>query len=606
MKLLQFICLCVFLFPLQGRGQEITLDNYMTFDRDSLQMLVDQGDLDAMCALGKVWAFAGDVDKTCQLWLQAAQKGHPESCFRLGILLSTQVVVRNVVDGAYWLIQSPYDVVGYLLPHLSTIRKAAEGLLASDIQRALYVWGKMNVLGICVPADVNYGVSLLEKSATMEAYDFLCTLYQNDEWGMKDWDKAIMYCQKGAELGDWEALSFLAYCKHHGHILKQDLDEALTLYLQVYENGVNYESHRSIGVSILYLIGTLYDDKRVKAYNPQLAIQYYTEAAERFRDCNAMFELAQISYKGLNGQPVDYKESVKWLFQASAESNKNGYTPISEIYGLLAACYRFGRGVNQDEKKAEEYDQKAIRLNNARQDRLRLLDMELPSPKPISIDMVAVTGGKLCIGATENQKRYADSNEYPSIEITVSNFAIGKYEITQKQWTDVMGYNPSEKKGDNLPVTNISWQEVQLFLERLNAVSGKKYRLPTEAEWEYAARGGQNSKGYYYIGSNNLDEVAWQDHSLHIVGQKSPNELGLYDMAGNVWECCADDLGGYGQYAGTDLVNPKGKGGIHVARRGGSSYYFEWGCRPAFRGGSTIGDVRDDTGFRVCSDLNDD
>lgn len=596
MKLFYAICLCVLLFPLQGRGQEITLDNYMTFDRDSLQTLVDQGNLDAMCFLGRIWALAGDTDKTYNLWLQAAQKGHPESCFRLGIFLSSQIGIKNVVDGAYWLIQSPYDVAGYLLPHLSVIKNEAEGLIPNA--RALFVWGKMNVLGICVQANVSHGVALLEKSGTVEAYDLLCTIYQNDEWNMKDWDKAIVYCQKGAELGDWEALSFLAYCKYHGHILRQDLDEALTLYLRAYENGVNYERHRSLGVSIPYIIGTLYEDKQVKAYNPQQAIQYYTEAAERFQDCNAMFRLAQISYNGLDGQEVDYENAVKWLLLATKED----YTPISEVYALLAVCYRFGRGVEQNEETAKEYDQKAIRQNNARQDKLRLLNMELPAPKQTSIDMVAVTGGKLWIGATGNQKREAYDNEYPAIEITVSDFAIGKYEITQRQWADVMGYNPCKEKGDNLPVTNISWQEVQLFLERLNEVSGKRYRLPTEAEWEYAARGGQSSKGFYYIGSNNLDEVAWQDHSLHAVGQKKPNELGLYDMAGNVWEWCADDLGGYGKYVGADLVNPKNEGGIHIARRGGSSYYFEWGCRPSFRGGSTIGDVRSDTGFRVCLD----
>lgn len=596
MKFLQTICLCVLLFPLQGWGQEITLDNYMTFDRDSLQTLVDQGDLDAMCVLGQIWGLAGEVYKTYNLWLQAAQEGHSESCLRLGVFLCAQGGIQNVVDGAYWLLQTSYDVTEYLLPHLSLIKHSAEGLNPNP--RALYVWGNMNVYGIGVQANVDYGISLLEKAGTVEAYHLLDIIYSNGELVMKDHDKAIVYCQKGAELGDWDALSYLASCKHLGYILKQDLDDALVLYLRAYENGVNYERHHSIGVSMPYIIGTLYEDKRVKAYNPQLAIRYYTEAAERFQDDNAMLRLAQISYNGLDGQEVDYGNAVKWLLLAS----KADYTPISEVYALLAVCYRFGRGVEQNEEIAKEYEQKAIRLNSARQDKLRLLDMELPAPKQTSIDMVVVTGGKLWIGATENQKRHSYDNEYPAIEITVSDFAIGKYEITQRQWTDVMGYNPCKEKGDNLPVSNISWQEIQVFLERLNAVSGKKYRLPTEAEWEYAARGGQNSKGYYYIGSNDLGEVAWHDCSLHAVGQKKPNELGLYDMAGNVWELCADDLGGYGQYAGADLVNPKNEGGIHVARRGGSSFYFEWGCLPSFRKKSTIGDVRFDTGFRVCLD----
>ena len=179
------------------------------------------------------------------------------------------------------------------------------------------------------------------------------------------------------------------------------------------------------------------------------------------------------------------------------------------------------------------------------------------------------------MGATSEQGSDAVGDEKPAHQVTLSAFSIGRYEVTQEEWQAVMGSNPSWFKGSRKPVEQVSWNDCKSFISKLNSITGKNFRLPTEAEWEFASRGGIKSQGYKYSGSNNLNSVAWYDDNsgatTHDVGQKSPNELGIYDMSGNVSEWCSD---WYGNYSSSSQTNPTGpsSGSLRVFRGGcGSS-----------------------------------
>ncbi len=203
----------------------------------------------------------------------------------------------------------------------------------------------------------------------------------------------------------------------------------------------------------------------------------------------------------------------------------------------------------------------------------------------VSFDMVEVLGGTFQMGATSEQGNDIGYDEKPVHSVTLSGYYIGKTEVTQALWKAVMGSNPSSFKGDNRPVENVSWNDCQKFIRILNSMTGQNFRLPTEAEWEFACRGGINSRGYKYSGSNYIDSVAWYDDNseqkTRPVATKLPNELGIYDMSGNVWEWCSDWYGGYSSSAQT---NPKGPdNGSYRVNRGGCWYYYAGSCRSSCR-----------------------
>ena len=207
----------------------------------------------------------------------------------------------------------------------------------------------------------------------------------------------------------------------------------------------------------------------------------------------------------------------------------------------------------------------------------------------VQFTMKRVEGGTFTMGATAEQGSDADSREKPAHQVTLDSYYIGVTEVTQALWQAVMGKNPSYFTGNsNFPVEQVSWDDCQKFIQKLNQLTGQTFSLPTEAQWEFAARGGNLSKGYKYSGSNNnLNSVAWYaDNSSgkpHPVAQKQPNELGLYDMSGNVWEWC-QDRSRSSYYSSSSQRNPMGpSSGSNRVFRGGSWYYNALYCRVSFR-----------------------
>ena len=213
----------------------------------------------------------------------------------------------------------------------------------------------------------------------------------------------------------------------------------------------------------------------------------------------------------------------------------------------------------------------------------------------VSFYMIPVEGGSFMMGATSEQGSDAIDREKPVHQVTLSSFYIGQTEVTQALWQAVMGDAPSYFNGGDLPVEQVSWVDCQMFVSTLSGLTGRQFRLPTEAEWEFAARGGNMSYGYKYAGSDYLPSVAWYSdndsweskgtgtYGTHPVATRNPNELLLFDMSGNVHEWCQDWFGNYGSEAQTDPSGPT----MGTARvyRGGSWYFDEWFCRVSFRNG---------------------
>jgi formylglycine-generating enzyme required for sulfatase activity len=312
---------------------------------------------------------------------------------------------------------------------------------------------------------------------------------------------------------------------------------------------------------------------------------------------------------------------------AKASYDKGDYRRAEQLYREASECYDCTAQQKAQAKRKAEESKKALQAkqdtqnSGKKQEKPTSSKTEKPKcDKPVKVSsyksgddeiftvgkatfkMVWVEGGTFTMGCTSEQGGDCSGDEYPAHSMTVSSYYMGETEVTQALWKVVMEFNFSYFEGDNLPVDDVSWNQVQEFIEKLNQLTGRTFRLPTEAEWEYAARGGSKSRGYKYSGSNSIDAVAWyKDNSgekTHPVKRKQANELGLYDMSGNVEERCSD---GYNDYYGSESQNDSGgssTGSILVVR-GGHWNDVASSCRVSFRSGSTPNSSSNFFGFRL-------
>jgi len=284
---------------------------------------------------------------------------------------------------------------------------------------------------------------------------------------------------------------------------------------------------------------------------------------------------------------------------------------LADLAALAAEARRAKEAEDQRAKEAEAQRAKEAALKNAREAKARKQrEEEEAAQKAKAADpfhnlMIPIKGGTFDMGDTFGD---GDASEKPIHKVTVPDFHLCKYPVTQAQWKKIMGDNPASFKGDDLPVEQVNWDDAQAFLKKLNEKTGKKYRLPSEAEWEYAAKGGNQSKGFKYAGGNDLKEVGWYSENsgskTHSVGQKIPNELGLYDMSGNVWEWCEDDW--HIDYEGAPTIglawvdSPQA---LHRVIRGGGCFGYAQYCRAAYRATSPPASRGAHLGFRLALSL---
>ena len=326
-----------------------------------------------------------------------------------------------------------------------------------------------------------------------------------------------------------------------------------------------------------------------------------------------------LSSKVLSSIPkaINYQPRVGWVRADSVVSGDSNET-IDKLERQIDSYKNNLQKLKDDLKKKEE-DNHALETSNQEaqkeinslqetikilQERTNSLEVELEKYKSssdskkeipqvetipipgtnIAFNMVHVEGGMFMMGANESDDDAKD-NEKPAHQVVLSDYWIGETQVTQELWEAVMGDNPSLFTVDpNCPVENVSWVDCKAFISKLNTLTGKKFRLPTEAEWEFAARGGNKSKGYMYAGGNDINDVArYKDNSgkkTNPVGELAPNELGLYDMSGNVWEWCQDE---FEDYSITQAQQKESKIGVEYVVRGGAWFSPAINCRVSFR-----------------------
>ena len=324
--------------------------------------------------------------------------------------------------------------------------------------------------------------------------------------------------------------------------------------------------------SLVLLLALLMLPTTASAAHAQVAA--YTELGDA--NCDGVVNIADVS------SLIDYLlgDRSQTFNPSNADTDRSGVVNIADVSSLIDYLLGDGTWPWEEPQAATE----TFTVNG------------------VSFTMVGVNGGTYTMGATPEQDSDAIYIEAPIHEVTLSSYSIGQTEVTQELWQAVMGSNPSNFTGNlQRPVECVSWNDCRSFIYKLNQMTGETFRLPTEAEWEFAARGGNLSQGYKYAGSNTIDDVAWytsnSGSTTHPVATKAPNELGLYDMSGNVWEWCQDL---YGSYSSESQTNPTGpSSGPGRVYRGGGWCHPARICRVSYRYYSSQSSTKEYLGLRL-------
>ena len=511
------------------------------------------------------------------------------------------------------------------------------------------------LVAMAAVAETTYSKALEEKAILGDADAMLelSTCYRFAMGVNKDIDWANYWLECAAKAGSTKALTVLTSLGDNGTGLKdakrRELDAIVQREqqkLKVDDGPIDYSTYndalyrkaQSGDAKAQYYLGDCYYDGKGVAKDYSQVVYWYRKAAEQGYAL-AQADLGYCYQKGY-GVDMDYDKAVYWYRKGADQGNANSQNSLGYCYrnGLgvtadnyqavywyrkaaeqgnmygqnnLGFCYENGYGVTKDINQAIYWYRKAAdQGNSSAQDALDRLtsDSSYASDQTftvggVSFKMIYVEGGTFSMGATSEQG-YDDpwDEEKPVHVVTLSSFHIGETEVTQALWEAVMDYNPSDNKGSKLPVGGVSWNDCQEFVRKLNNMTGKNFRLPYEAEWEFAARGGNKSRGYKYSGSNNIKDVAWcidNSDKTHKVASKRANELGLYDMSGNVREWC-NDYYDENYYSSSPSINPQGPySGTEGVLRGGCWGHGPRSCRVSSRDGRSLDYHISDIGFRI-------
>ena len=603
------------------------------FDKDDLASVreyAEKGDSKAQYYLGLHYEAENNMSEAAQWYRNAADQGDLDAQYKLGVCYEKGEGVPRDDKKAF-----------------DCYRNSAE----KGIVDAQFSLGACYENGKGVGKDVKEAVKwyrMVADRKNPEAQYKLGYCFENETEVQSD-DKAAIWYRRAAENGHVEAQLRIARFYEEGRGVEKKLNEAIPWYTKAAEQG-NLDAQIRLGKYYETVSeskdsraprSTRNSAKTVSKGAPldmAAAIRWYTKAAEQgYQDANVFYTIGSC-YE--NGKYV--KENVKEAFDWYRKAAKLGHTGAQYKVGFFYESgivvkrnlteafdwYRLAAELGSEEARARldqqlqdatsaEKNREEEAARKAMEERVKKITVRMSGEKTIitfpigfELELIKVEAGTFEMSRPDGEN---SPNEKPHQATLTRDFYIGRTEVTQMQWVNVMGSNPSTPKGYDHPVNLVSWIDAMTFCEKLNssgkAPDGWRFSLPTETQWEYAARGGNKSKGYKYSGSDNIDEVAWVRNTggsspflyrgvTKTVGLKHANELGLYDMSGNVWEWCLDDWNIDSSSLTAEFSRENDKGGNRVIRGGSWNDSSEL-CRTGNRDPCGCDNRRDKLGFRL-------